>query len=1052
MADRPIGGLCICPVFCVYYVYSCKEKKMRLFLALILLFCLLSPGMSEEHFNMLRSSQITGLIPDIDDAYGVTFRDLNNDGHPDIYIVCFRNLNRLLINNGGLLPFVDRTIRSGTGGNLMSSGNRNLELGVTVADYDNDGWPDIFLAGWGKSQRLFRNLGDVRFENVTERLNLFGIADANHGLWLDANNDGYLDLYLSDEHQANRLFINQKDGTFSERIWTHDFVDNAVSQGVAAADVDNDGDTDLYVSNWFAPDYLLLNDGNGLFKPLYLNLPTLSDSVSTNSATFADFDNDADLDLIVAGNNGFIYYYENITRDSLPAFRIRNDLPFRHPGGRIFGVLAADFNNDGYQDIFITTRGKNRLYLNSPNGFSADYDSDEMDRYSTGAAVADLDNDGDLDLLVANKDENSQFYLNPSGRYKSVRIRLQGVRSNRDAIGARVYLYSSPDSGRILLGFREQSAGNGYLSGSTEWLFFGMAGHDTAYADIVFPGGKKIEGERVLAGHDYYFMEDGLPVLVMVSALRIFRQALSHPQFKLNLFLFLFLMAIVSFYLILGVKRYEWSSGTIAWQLFLWLLFMYGLFFLFRETLLSRLLYISLGASGIAALVSVLFSEHFMRLRRRHARFREKIHGLADRLLQYHETRDLFDEIASALKGHPDIKAVSFVKMKREGEYCLFYESEGKAVTARETADLLDEQNRLIRKKKSNGSAEWFLPLRQNGPQEDYLYLNMENSRNHLNQEDIKLIQNLLSQAAIALDNIRYVKETAGLVEELTRAKVKKEYVEQLRISNQQLDQKNKELQRLFRELKEKESQLIHSEKMASLGHLVAGISHELNNPISFIYANMKIVSEYLDDLEESLQSMGDARRREEMLEVITELRSIISDSSRGSLAVKEIVQDLKSFSRLDQAEYKEIRPSELIDTCLKMLKTQIGETVQVVKDLAFDDTVMCNPGQLNQVLINLMSNAIQAMSYEGEMRIETRRSGKDSFEIIISDSGPGIPEDIRSKIFDPFFTTKEVDQGTGLGLSVSHNIIKKHGGTIYVEKGPLGGASFHVKLPMTGE
>ena len=1025
---------------------------MRLFIIVLILCVVTTSAPAGERFNMLRSSQVTGLIPDIDDAYGVSFRDLNSDGHPDIYIVCFRNLNRLLINNGGLLPFVDRTIRSGTGGNLMSSGNRKLELGVSVADYDNDGLPDIFLAGWGKSQRLFHNLGDVRFENITERLNLFGIADANHGLWLDANNDGYLDLYISDEHQSNRLFINRKDGSFVERIWTLEFVDKAVSQGVAAADIDGDGDTDLYVSNWFEPDYMLINDGNGLFKPLHLNLPTLTDSVSTNSATFADFDNDADLDLVVAGNNGFIYYYENMSRDSLVLFKVHDDMPFARPGGRVFGVLAADFNNDGYLDVFITTKGKNRLYLNSAGGFIADYDSDDMDRYSTGAAAADLDNDGDLDLLVANKDENSQFYLNPANTHGSVRIHLQGVRSNRDAVGARVYLYSSPDSDRVLLGFREQGAGNGYLSASTEWIYFGLPDRDTAYVDIIFPGGKKISGERVIAGRRYYFVEDGLPILLTVSAGRIFRQMVSHPRFKQNLALFITLVVLVALYLFLGIKRYGWSSGTIAWQLFLWLLFMYGLFFLFRETMLSRLLYISLGASAIAALVSVLFSEHFMRLRRRHARFREKIHSLADRLLQFHETGDLFREIGGVLDSHPDIEAAWFIKMRRDGEHCIFVGLDNKRVFARATPDMFDRQGRLLIKSKKTSRAEWFLPLRQEGARDDYLYLRMENSRNHLNQEDVKLIQNLLSQAAIALDNIRYVKETAVLVEELTRSKVKEEYVEQLRKSNQQLDHKNKELQRLFRELKEKESQLIHSEKMASLGHLVAGISHELNNPISFIYANMKIVYEYLDELEEGLANVEDTMRRQEMLDVISELRSIIEDSSRGSLAVKEIVQDLKSFSRLDQAEYKEIRPSELIDTCLKMLKTQIGDEVRVGKHIGFDEPVMCNPGQLNQVLINLMSNALQAMSYKGVLKIETRRLDENSFEIIVSDSGPGIPEEIRSKIFDPFFTTKEVDQGTGLGLSVSHNIIKKHGGDIYVENDPGGGASFHVTLPLNGE
>ncbi|HHE54304.1 MAG TPA: VCBS repeat-containing protein, partial [Caldithrix abyssi] len=214
-------------------------------------------------FRLLQSNLISGLIPDIDDAYGVAFLDFNQDRYPDIYITCFRNLNRLLINNGGIIPFIDRTIYSGLGGDLMQKGQTNLELAASVADYDNDGLPDLFLAGWGKTLRLFKNLGNVRFQDVTTSLNLHGFVDANQGIWFDANQDGFLDLYITDEHYSNRLLMNQKNGRFLEQIWTEDFLDSATSQGAFAADFDEDGDQDLYVCNWFAPDYLLLNDGHG---------------------------------------------------------------------------------------------------------------------------------------------------------------------------------------------------------------------------------------------------------------------------------------------------------------------------------------------------------------------------------------------------------------------------------------------------------------------------------------------------------------------------------------------------------------------------------------------------------------------------------------------------------------------------------------------------------------------------------------------------------------------------------------------------------------------
>ncbi|RMH65661.1 MAG: hypothetical protein D6677_01920, partial [Calditrichaeota bacterium] len=420
------------------------------------------------------------------------------------------------------------------------------------------------------------------------------------------------------------------------------------------------------------------------------------------------------------------------------------------------------------------------------------------------------------------------------------------------------------------------------------------------------------------------------------------------------------------------------------------------------------------------------------------------IHALGERLLQIHHAGEMLENIEKAINAHPDVLTARFVKTERRHGLCHVRDPE-KSV---QPFVVTREGEPIKRHEKKSSVVEMLLPVLNNTDEENALYIKMRHFKNHLNRDDLKVVQSLLAQLNIALDNLRYVKETADLVEELTRSRVREEYVEQLRNTNKQLDQKNKELRRLFRELQEKESQLIHSEKMASLGHLVAGISHELNNPISFIYANMKILNTYLDDLQKELETVDEDELRKRMEEQITELRSIIEDSARGSLAVKQIVKDLKSFSRLDQAEYKSIRPSELVDTCLKMMKTQIGDRVEVLRQIEFDEPVLCNPGQLNQVIINLMTNAVQAMQYEGTLIVRTEKS-EDAWSLSVADSGPGIPAEVLPNIFDPFFTTKDVDQGTGLGLSVSHTIIEKHGGKITAENRAGGGAVFRIILPL---
>jgi signal transduction histidine kinase len=1011
-------------------------------------------------FTMLQSNQITGMIPDISDAYGVAFRDVNNDKHPDIYFTSFRNLNRLLINNGGLIPFVDRTIFSGTGGYLMTHGSTNLELGANMADYDNDGLPDLFLAGWGKTHKLLRNQGQVIFEDATANLNTPGKMDANQGLWFDVDNDGFLDLYISDEHQSNRLLKNLQNGSFKEVLWTDTFIDRAVSQGVANCDVEMDGDEDLYVSNWFEPDYLLINDGYGKFKKLRLPLPTLTDSISTNSSSFADLDNDGDPDLLVAGNNGFVYYYENQSDSANIKFVEITNHPFYNLGNRVFGLLIEDFNMDGWLDCFITTRGENRLYINDGSGgFYKKYDSDKRSIYSTGSSAADIDRDGDLDIVVSNKSDNCQVYLNPTNSKDYLRLKFLGVTSNRDAVGTKVFFYSQQDSERTFLGYRDVNVNTSYLSSKPPEILFGTKGIERLVVDVIFPSGVTITKEFTKFGRTRKIREYRGAIQSYYITLKALKILTNRPSFWINSLLVLAIILFIAAYLFLGLKRYFWSAFNISFQLSLWFVISLFLFIFLKNTSTFIILSTILSLAFFSIIFLTLYSEHFLRLRRKRDSIRNMLQNLSDRIINIHDNKQLAEEIVETINKHPEIKGASFYTLNTTGKLELVYGSNtfkktidpGKAVT-----HLIENQNSFTAEEIGqnnpfNASLNTFLSVKRKEMTFGLIAINMPDNTSAINLEDISRLTSIASQAAIAIENNNYIKETADLIEQLTSAKIREQYIAQLEKSNSDLDEKNKELSRLFKELREKEAQLIHSEKMASLGQLVAGISHELNNPISFIYTNMKVITEYIDDLNNLLSSVTDTENKAQIDGVLEELKGIIEDSANGSKAIKEIVKDLKNFSRLDEAEWKESKISEIIQSCLKILKSQIPPTIKVKLKLKDDPTFLCNPGQLNQVFLNLLTNAYQAIKENGTISVSSKRT--DNFLLVdVSDTGDGIPEEILKKIFDPFFTTKPINQGTGLGLSISYSIIKKHNGNLSAKNAPGKGTIFSIKLPLNLE
>ncbi len=295
----------------------------------------------------------------------------------------------------------------------------------------------------------------------------------------------------------------------------------------------------------------------------------------------------------------------------------------------------------------------------------------------------------------------------------------------------------------------------------------------------------------------------------------------------------------------------------------------------------------------------------------------------------------------------------------------------------------------------------------------------------------------------------------------------------QLEENIREVENKNFQLNKALEELKKAQTQLVSSEKMASLGHLTAGIAHEINNPVNFTYAGAVSLRTDFNDLIQLLEKYREitpeniattlpaAKALEKKLsypEIKTEIDDLLSSIKRGAERTSEIVKSLRTFARLDEDTLKKTDIEENLDATLIMLHNQYKERIEIVKNYSRIPHVECFPGQLNQVFMNIMLNAIQAINGEGKIYLTTsypskhangKYLSKDAVEISIKDTGVGMPDEIKDKIFEPFFTTKDVGVGTGLGLSVSFGIIEKHKGEIKVFSELGKGSEFVIILPI---
>jgi two-component system NtrC family sensor kinase len=321
----------------------------------------------------------------------------------------------------------------------------------------------------------------------------------------------------------------------------------------------------------------------------------------------------------------------------------------------------------------------------------------------------------------------------------------------------------------------------------------------------------------------------------------------------------------------------------------------------------------------------------------------------------------------------------------------------------------------------------------------------------------------ILSGVAIGQD----ITESKNFEEQIVTMNVDLE--QRVRERTMALESSNLKLGEAYNELKSAQSQMLQQEKMASIGQLAAGIAHEINNPIGFMLSNLSTMRKYAErlikfikiqstasdalskvasDPETLLREVEDHRKSMKIDRIDEDIGQLVSESIEGGERIKQIVQNLKSFARLDEATLKSIDLNEGLESTINIVWNELKYKVTLNKEYGDIPKVVCNSGQINQVFLNMLVNAAQAIENKGEITVRTWQDQENVFASI-SDTGGGIPAEYLNRIFEPFFTTKDVGKGTGLGLSISYDIIKKHDGEIRVVSEKNKGTTFTIRLPL---
>jgi signal transduction histidine kinase len=613
-----------------------------------------------ERFPGFSAQKLITYGIDVDNEYGVALADFNGDDKTDIYAVCISDPDRLFINE------ID-TAREGDVVNCFSEeaskrgvlrltldktspAVTELKLGVAVADVDNDGDEDIYRTSLNGRNMLLMNNGNGFFRNVSEQRNRAceDINRSNAAAFADVDLDGDLDLFATSEHGSNKLYLNDGNGYFT------DVTQNAgvasVSGGMCASfsDVNGDGYPDLCVTFWYPLNKLYINEtrnGKVRFRDITATTDLAkSEPAKSNAVIFADVNNDGHPDLFIANRHSSNKLYLNNGKG------VFSDVTSLYFDNKIYltnGAVFADFDLDGYLDLYITNVGNNVMYRNIRGKCFKEVTGTfgtELSGYCTGCAVGDMDNDGDADLYAANYiNGSSALFLNKMEKKNAVTFKIRGTRSNRNAIGTKIVLYAVSPGGShdSLVGYREISGGGGYGSISAKEAIFAISPGMSYYALISFPAsGRVIKMNSITPGRVIMVIEEtGFDAYKTLSKKSVIR-FITDPDIILEIVKYVAVLLILMIYLQIQKKGPE-RLLFMRWMMCLAIFILFSLVnqvFLFSSSVVLFLIGPAIAVVGLIMLH--LITERIL-LKRQAERdkmeLREKI------------SRDLHDDLASTL-------------------------------------------------------------------------------------------------------------------------------------------------------------------------------------------------------------------------------------------------------------------------------------------------------------------------------------------------------------------------------------------------------------------
>ncbi len=580
----------------------------------------------------------------IADEYGVAVSDINNDGYEDIFVVAVYEPNRMYMNIESNLEN-EASTRNVKGESFESSSI--LHLGAAFADVDNDGDDDLYVCALNDKNVIYLNNGSGYFREYFYDSGSLGERSdrSNSVAFADVNNDGFLDLFNTNEYSSNRLFLNDGSGYFNEITEKAGVVSEGGGTACMFGDLDSDGDADLFITNWSKENIIYKNLFIETGQVFFENITSQSNIgglpyTKSNGVVFADINNDNRLDIFVANRKTSNRLYLNIGNmtftDVTESFMGIDTM-------QSYGAVIADFDHDGFQDIYLSNLGAN-IFYNNVNGekfiektlqFNA-----TMNGYSTGSAIFDKENDNDLDIYAANYlGEESQILTNILRKKTGIVFEIEGTKTNRNAVGVTVKLFDESDN--RMLGIREISAGSGYASQNSKRVHFGAQNSNSYKAEIYFPVSKTTKIlTNIKPGSTFKISEEEGFSYTKSRVTRFLKASIKDPEFQRELIKFI-LFILLSIYLFRsGKKRYGLKRRLLTTYTFFTFLFYIIIIIIFIHT--SYLLNTFVPFISVIIFYLVVFSYHERNFVKKKSE-EEKL-NTRNRI-----ARDLHDDLASTL-------------------------------------------------------------------------------------------------------------------------------------------------------------------------------------------------------------------------------------------------------------------------------------------------------------------------------------------------------------------------------------------------------------------